>query len=555
MSKLFFRTVVLKWISTSSSNIIMALQRRISRNLIQCNKNMKIVHKCICGHAATATAEDHHIDSQGDNVIKPFHQMPGPTGLYNLPFLGIALQFKPFTNFTPSDMPSLLCHLRDKYGDIVRLRTGMSSMVYIFHPEYAKTVFQAPYKEHAKTQMKLPETLFKRNNIPKGLVLLQGEAWTALRRPAQEKILRPSTVANYVPLIESVADDFIERLRTTHEINDLHRELTNYASESIGMLCFNKRLGYLDGTSEFDFYTNLQEMLTRFHEAFFLPFKSYKYFNTKLYQSFESSCMKIYRLAQKEIKSQKAFLQKLEEDGQLEQYLEKEPNFLHSLLSDPRVTEEQVGVIVFDLLGAGIDSTANNIAFLLCDLAQNPDKQQKLYDEINAVIGNSRKVDKDHLAKMSYLKACVKETQRKRFPVFIGAQRILENDLVVGGYLIPKKTAVAINNDAMSVDERFYPKPQEFIPERWLRSTEDEICPGRNHPFGMKPFGFGQRSCLGQRFAENEIYICTLKIIQNFEVSLPEGVTEIPTTRRTFITPAGKVTIHLKAKNNNDCNN
>jgi hypothetical protein len=42
----------------------------------------------------------------------------------------------------------------------------MTSMVYIFHPDYAKTVFQAPYKEHAKTQMKLPETLFKRNNMP-----------------------------------------------------------------------------------------------------------------------------------------------------------------------------------------------------------------------------------------------------------------------------------------------------------------------------------------------------------------------------------------------------
>ena len=64
----------------------------------------------------------------------------------------------------------------------------------------------------------------------------------------------------------------------------------------------------------------------------------------------------------------------------------------------------------------------------------------------------------------------------------------------------------------MSVDERFYPKPHEFIPERWLRDTDDEISSGRNHPFGMKPFGFGQRSCLGQRFAENEIYICILKV-------------------------------------------
>ena len=56
--------------------------------------------------------------------------------------------------------------------------------------------------------------------------------------------------------------------------------------------------------------------------------------------------------------------------------------------------------------------TANNIAFLLCDLAQNPDKQKKLYEEIHSVIGHSKKVKKNHLSVMSYLKACVKETQR-----------------------------------------------------------------------------------------------------------------------------------------------
>lgn len=56
--------------------------------------------------------------------------------------------------------------------------------------------------------------------------------------------------------------------------------------------------------------------------------------------------------------------------------------------------------------------TANNIAFLLCDLAQNPDKQRKLYKEINAVVGDSSKVTKDHLKNLSYLKACFKETQR-----------------------------------------------------------------------------------------------------------------------------------------------
>lgn len=53
-----------------------------------------------------------------------------------------------------------------------------------------------------------------------------------MRRSTQEKILRPAIVANYVPLIETVADDFVDQLRKTQMINDLHKELTNYTSES-----------------------------------------------------------------------------------------------------------------------------------------------------------------------------------------------------------------------------------------------------------------------------------------------------------------------------------
>jgi hypothetical protein len=39
-----------------------------------------------------------------------------------------------------------------------------------------------------------------------------------------------------------------------------------------------------------------------------------------------------------------------------------------------------------------------------------------------------------------------------------------------------------------------------------------------------------------------------LQIIQNFEVSLPEGVTEIPTTKRTFIAPEGQIKILLRER-------
>lgn len=72
-------------------------------------------------------------------------------------------------------------------------------------------------------------------------------------------------------------------------------------------------------------------------------------FKVKLFFSF-------VRFTMKEIDSQKSFLKNLENEGKLAEYLEKEPNFMYSLISDPRMSEDIVSTTVSDLFAAGIDT-------------------------------------------------------------------------------------------------------------------------------------------------------------------------------------------------------
>ena len=51
----------------------------------------------------------------------------------------------------------------------------------------------------------------------------------------------------------------------------------------------------------------------------------------------------------------------LEKEGKLEEYLEKEPNFMYSLLTDPRMDGSKVNGIVYSLFTAGIDSVSVTI--------------------------------------------------------------------------------------------------------------------------------------------------------------------------------------------------
>lgn len=64
----------------------------------------------------------------------------------------------------------------------------------------------------------------------------------------------------------------------------------------------------------------------------------------------------------------------------------------------------------------------------------------------------------------------------------------------------------------MSQNEMYFTDSKKFLPERWLRDSTEVVEPTANaSPFAFLPFGFGPRSCVGQRFAEMEIQILILR--------------------------------------------
>ena len=180
-------------------------------------------------------------------------------------------------------------------------------------------------------------------------------------------------------------------------------------------------------------------------------------------------------------------------------------------------------VMAMDAMMAGVDTTGASATFLLYLLAVNQDKQELLHREIQEVMGEG-KVTVAGLKRMKYLRACSQESHRL-LPVVSGSGRRTQKELVLSSYTVPPGTCVIYWTFMAASSESQYDRPSEFLPESWLRGQTEYK---RAHPFSHIPFGHGPRSCIGRRFAEMEVNILIIKILQRFRLEYegpPLGLT------------------------------
>ena len=162
-------------------------------------------------------------------------------------------------------------------------------------------------------------------------------------------------------------------------------------------------------------------------------------------------------------------------------------------------------------------TSAAVISTLYC-LAKNPDKQEKLREEIMTILPDiATPLTSQAMKNMPYLRAVIKEAMRLH-PITSGNFRATGRDIVLQGYRIPKDVDVAMSSLPMNEDE-YIEQAESFIPERFLRDHSTDIQKARDsHPFVYLPFGFGPRTCIGRRFAQLELEVVVSRIIRQFLV-------------------------------------
>lgn len=151
-------------------------------------------------------------------------------------------------------------------------------------------------------------------------------------------------------------------------------------------------------------------------------------------------------------------------------------------------------------------------------LSKNPDKFHKAVEEVDAVLGNDVLTIR-HLPHLKYVRAVLKESLRLHPPAGQVVVHSKERNGVLGGkYAYTSDDLFVINLNDMHKDPKIWGSDAaDFKPERMLDGAFDKLPPN-----SWKPWGNGQRECIGREFAMQESLMTMALILQRFELELAD---------------------------------
>lgn len=196
-------------------------------------------------------------------------------------------------------------------------------------------------------------------------------------------------------------------------------------------------------------------------------------------------------------------------------FLQAEAKRTNNIEELNRLTDCNIGHIVYELFGGGIESTTMSILWFITYMIRHPKWQDRIYEEIQSTTENGDIPSPFDRGSYPVLEACIKEVLRIVSVLPVGFPHRTMSDTTLDGYDIPGDTMVIMNIWGIHHDEKSWKDPYVFDPERFLQ-------PNPNERYSYLPFGIGNRVCLGSVIAKMEMFLFCGCLLSKYTLKCPD---------------------------------
>lgn len=190
---------------------------------------------------------------------------------------------------------------------------------------------------------------------------------------------------------------------------------------------------------------------------------------------------------------------------------------LAALVADGTLSDGEIRDQVATLIGAGMDTTAASLSWMLWRATLTPGVWDRLGAEADDVLGQLEPgaLDHTHLARLRYADAVMRETLRLH-PAGALSPREAAEDVIVGGFTIPEGTLILWSAHLAGRDPAAWDEPLRFDPERFVGLDDVQR---RVMDAAWVPFGRGARNCIGFMVAQIELTMIVARLAQRLVLS------------------------------------
>ncbi|XP_043833501.1 cytochrome P450 4F3-like [Dromiciops gliroides] len=163
----------------------------------------------------------------------------------------------------------------------------------------------------------------------------------------------------------------------------------------------------------------------------------------------------------------------------------------------------------------GHDTTASGLSWILYNLAQHQEHQDRCRQEIQELLRGRQpeEIEWDDLSQMPFLTMCIKESLRLHPPVTVVSRCCTKDIQLPDGRIIPKGNICLVSIVGTHYNPAVWPNPEVYDPYRFDINNSKKIS-----PLAFIPFSAGPRNCIGQNFAMSEMKVALALTLLRFRV-------------------------------------